>query len=413
MILINKKIIEKYVNKISSILILLIIITLPINQQFHFRPFPTVDGFIIDYLILKVSLPEILLLAFLLLNFWRILSSMKNFITSILNAVILVSFLSLTIYSIFISKYQSLSIYDNLIWFSVILCGYFIFKNPDLIKPDPFVKSLKFWIVLLFVLGVAQFVNQGSIFNNYRLTGEFPYSESNLFIKQRGNILTDFLPPMGIFSHANIFGAYILFLLVVLYLMKKDSLKYHFCALGIIILTGSIPVIISYILFFLFAKFQKLLSLKLIFLTLVLSFLPLFLESRNFTDNYSVFRRVYLLDISQNYFLSNPLSFIFGSGYFNYFSIIRGDLWDYEIIRFFQPPHNIFILILWNYGLLFLLLLVFLIFRNQNLLNKKSLHILFLIVFLGTFDHYLITNHQFRILYLFIPYSIFYKNDVK
>ena len=408
MILINKKIIEKYVNKISTILILLIIITFPINQQIHFRPFPTVDGFIIDYLILKVSLPEVLILCLFVLNSWRIFNSFTR-----IHFLIFFSFVFILILSIFSSKYKSLSIYENLIWLTVFVNGYLLYKKPELVDAVFLSKSIKIWIIILFVLGFAQFINQGSVFNNYRWTGEFPYSERNLFIKQRGNILTDFMPPMGIFSHANIFGAYILFLLVILNFLKKDAFKYHFCSLGIIILTGSIPVIIAYFSFIFFIRYYRFLNPKFIYILLFFSFLPIFLDSKYFSENFSIFRRVYLLDISENYFLNNPLNLVFGSGYYNYFSIIRGELWNYEIIRFFQPPHNIFILILWNYGLVFLILFIFLLVKTLKTLSKKYLQILFLIIFLGTFDHYLITNHQFRVLYLFIPYSIFYKNDVK
>lgn len=408
MILINKKLIEKYVNKISSILVLLIIITFPINQQIHFRPFPTVDGFIIDYLILKVSLPEVILLCFFILNIWRVFCGFNK-----VRILVFSFFFCILLLSVINSKYKSLAIYENLIWLVVFQNAYLIYRRPELVDAGFLGKSIKIWITILFVLGFSQFINQGSIFNNYRWTGEFPYSESNLFIKQRGNILTDFMPPMGIFSHANIFGAYILFLIVTLNFLKKDALQYHFCSLGIIILTGSIPVIIAYLLFLFFTKYYKLLNLKLIFIIAVISFLPMFLDSKDFSDNFSIFRRVYLLDISENYFIDNPTNLFFGSGYFNYFSIIRSELWDYEIIRFFQPPHNIFILALWNYGLLFLMLIIFIVLISRNFLNKKSLQFLFLIIFLGTFDHYLLTNHQFRVLYFFIPYSIFYKNDVK
>jgi len=424
MILINKNIIEKYVNKISSILISLIIATLPINQQIHFRPFPTVDGFIIDYLIFKVSLPEILILSFLLFNIWRIFSNFNRN-----NYIFLTIFLALILYSTYLSEYKSVAIYENLIWVSVVLSGVFIYRNPDLINQSILEKLIKFWLIVLFVLGLSQFFNQGSVFNNYRLTGEFPYSESNLFIKQRGNILRDFLPPMGIFSHANIFGAYILFLLVILYFFKKDSLKYHFCALWIIVLTGSLPVILSYFIFLtfklltlnlsLFKKYPILKRYKFLGFIIILTAFPLFsilpfvLNPFDFFENFSIFRRVYLFDISENYFIENPVNLFFGSGYYNYFSIIRKDLWNYEVIRFFQPPHNIFVLILWNYGLIFLIVLFLFVLNLKNYANEKTLIFLFLFIFLGSFDHYLTTNHQFRILYFIFPYSIFYKNDVK
>lgn len=408
-----KNLIETNVNKINHFLFLLIFIIFPINQQYHFRPFSSVEGFIIDYLIIKISVQEIIFIFIFILNFFAIF----RFFKSAKSIYIFLLFLVFVLVSILNSKYPYLALYDNLTWGLIIFCSLTFLRSSKVIKNEILVYSIKFWLIFLVTVGVFQFLNQGSIFNNYPITGEYPYSEDNLFIKQKNTLLTEFVPSMGIFSHANIFGAYFLFLLFILRCFNQDRIFFHILGVVVFLITGSLPVLISYIIWLFLIVFPKILNfnfLPLILFILIFAFilLPTFFDTKLIESNYSVFRRVYLLIISKEYFTYNPLGFLFGFGYMNYFSIVKNNLWDYEIIRFFQPPHNIFILTIWNYGFIFLSLVFYLVYKIYKSGNFETKIFLILVLILGSFDHYILTNHQFQILGIIIPYSLFLKNKV-
>jgi len=413
MILNLKELFETNVNKISNFLVLLILIIFPINQQFHVRPFSSVEGFIIDYLIIKISAQELVLSGIFLLNIFLIVKFFKD----LRKVLVLILFLLLGLLSVLNSKYIFLAVFDNIAWFLIVMCSIIFLIKPSVLKEETIVFSIKFWLITLSIIGFLQFLNQGSIFNNYHVTGEYPYSAENLFIKQKNTILTEYVPSMGIFSHSNIFGAYFLFLLFLLRGFKKDRVIFHILGVIVFFMAGSLPVVIAYLIWILTIVFPRILNLKLFGLIIFLNIFT-FVFSPNLIDlsftesNYSIFRRVYLLEISREYFINNPLKFFFGFGYMNYFSIVRNNLWDYEIIRFFQPPHNIFVFIIWNYGFIFLILVFYILYKVYILGSFEAKVFVILVLILGTFDHYIITNHQFQILGVLIPYSLFSKNKV-
>ena len=117
-----------------------------------------------------------------------------------------------------------------------------------------------------------------------------------------------------------------------------------------------------------------------------------------------------MFDISRNYFVDNPVGFLLGNGYYNYFSLVKEELYKYEIVRFFQPPHNFSLILIWQYG--FISLLYFLgifVLLYKKLSNKMKSLVIFL-VFISIFDHYLFTNHQIKIL-LFLIFMYSFKKD--
>jgi len=244
----NKKIIEKIVdikNQLNKFLILLLTALFPLNQQFHLRPFPSVDGLIIDYLILKISLPEILVMLLFIFNLRQLFEIFINIFKKPLSWV----FLGLVLGSILTSNYIALALYENLMLILLILLGIFFYSKKELINEEFLSFSLKFWLVFLIILGSLQFYAQSSIFNNYALTGEFPYSEDHYHVKQKNVFFEDMIPPYSIFSHSNIFGGYILFILIFLYYLKKDTIRYYILVLYGLILSGSVACLLGYLTF--------------------------------------------------------------------------------------------------------------------------------------------------------------------
>ena len=411
----NKKLIEKIVdikNQLSKYLISLIIITLPLNQQYHFRPFPSVDGFIIDYLILKVSIVEILIYGYFFLNIRQIINSVKSLFKY---KIFWISFICI-FFSIIQSKYLSLAIYENFTFIVFLFLAVFLIKNPENINKNLLAKSVKFWILALSLLGFLQFYSQSSVFNNYSFTGEFPYSDDYYHIKQKNIFLGEMIPPYAIFAHSNIFGAYLVLLCILLSSISMKNNLFYFLVGIDLLLIGSVACLIAFMTFFVLKMFSTSLIKKTLVGIFLISWGLYFLNSFDFEkyfSDYSVYRRLYMFDLSSNFFIDNPKVLFFGSGYYNYFSYVKGILYEYELVRFFQPPHFLLYFIIWQYGLIFLLIIFYLIFKNFRLLNKETLLFLAVLLVFSSFDHYLLTNHQLKVLIVFIlPYSLKSKNSI-
>jgi len=335
-----KKLIEQIVDRkdqLSKLLVTILIFLFPLNQQYHFRTFPSVDGHLIDYLILKVSVVELLLFALILINLKEVylilLSYLKNFY--------FLSFLILILNSTLLSKYIWVSLYENLILVSIFITGVYLYKNQRLLDPIHLKRSIIFWIIFLSILAFLQFTFQKSIFNNYFLTGEFPYTQDYYHIKQKSLFFENLIPPYGIFSHSNILGSYLIFLLIFLNLLKADKKVFYYVVLIDLILIGSSVCLLAFFIFIFInqIKSRYLLTTSLnVFVTLILA--GYFLYSYKYLDfnsDFSVYRRLYMFDLSSNLFIEDPKLLLFGSGYYNYFNYVKDFLYDYELVRFFNP----------------------------------------------------------------------------
>lgn len=403
--------------RVNSINFLLIItsILFPLNQQLHIRPFPSVEGFIIDYLITKISIPEILLIFISVLRLPEIAKEITKSLNLRISTVILLFFLTL---SSLRSDYLVLSLYESLIIMIIFLNA--VTLNTVLTKShlDIFIKSIKFWMILLSFLGVLQFYFQSSVLNSYALFGEFPYSEDYYHIKQKGFLFQYLIPPYSIFSHSNIFGGFILISIMVLGFFKKDSLIYHAITVTMLTIIGSLNIVVGYFFWIFLIKMKNFKVSKLLFFGFLCSvYFTLFLFSSNyqaFSDNSSVYRRLYMFDLSREIFWNRPGIFLFGSGYFNYFNVVKENLYDYEVVRFFQPTHNLFNFLIWQYGFIFVLFILFVFWNLFNKLNQSQIKFLVVILLASMFDHFFITNHQIKFyIFLFVPYSLMPENSIK
>ena len=405
--------IKKLNQKINELLLISISLLFPLNQQLHLKPFPNVDGFIIDYLITKISIPEILLVTLTIFNFKRLVNILK---TKNLQLPIL-GFVIFGIISTYLSKYPMLSIYENFILLILFLNIFLTASELDERKILIFTKAIKFWVITLSILGLFQFYFQSSVLNNYYLFGEFPYSEDYYHIKQKGFLFPYLIPPYSIFSHSNIFGGFILISIIVLGLFKKDSYLFHILTVGMLCIIGSLNILLCYFLWLFLIKLPKFKLNWIMFLLLPLSiYLTQFLLSFDYLyyqGNYSIYRRLYMFDLSRVEFVASPVNFILGSGYFNYFEVVKNNLYDYEVVRFFQPPHNLFNLLIWQYGVLFLIFLGWFLVRNFKRVNPELAKFLLVILVASMFDHFFLTNHQIKFfIFLVIPYSLNRQNSI-
>ena len=406
----------KYKDKINCLILLGLTVLFPLNQQLHVKPFPDVDGFIIDYLMLKISIPELLIILITIFQIRPILDSIKSE-RLVQYAALIFSLFSIV--SILFSRYQVVAIYENLIIVLLILNLLPFIRSPYL-NLNLFINSIKIWMVLLSILGFSQFWLQESILNSYALFGEFPYSEDYYHIKQKGFLFEDLIPPYAIFSHSNIFGGFILLSIMFLGVVKKDSIYFHLTSLLLFLIIGSLNILICYLIWIAFTKIpgiskKEISFAKIFFLLLTIYFLQLFMSLKyaEYSGNFSLFRRLYMFDLSFNSFIENPAN-LFISGYYNYFYIVKDQLYRYEVVRFFQPPHNLFNILIWQYGVLFLISLFMLLNYLFKRIPQDLVKLVSVVLIASMFDHFFITNHQLKFfVFLIIPYSLIAKNSIK
>lgn len=398
-----------FYEKIKYFNLILLIILFPVNQQLHIRPFPNVEGLIIDYLMLKISIPEVLLFTLTIFNLNWIIKSLKELSPSFKKYWYLLSILIFgSIVSVYKSNYLYLSIYENLIFILIVL-NLITIKNFQKINYTFLLsKSIKFWMVILLLLGSLQFYKQESVFDSYYLIGEFSYTSDNYHIKQDGLLIKNLIPAYGIFSHSNIYGAFFLICSMFLHLIKKNNIFFTLISIAGVTLSGSLNILLGLIIFFVFFYLKmnyRILVFYILFIFLTLNYMSL--SFKNYEEDLSVYRRVYMIHLSNNEFVKNPLETLIGFGYYNYFKNVSQELYYYEIIRFFQPPHNVFYLLIWNYGLIFVSCLVFLFIRFLKNVEFNFKIFFLVLIAISMFDHFLFTNHQLKmLLFLILPYSL-------
>lgn len=374
-----------------------------------------VRSVLIDYLIPTIWFQDILLI--LLLIFWFFDGGIKEIMSSKMYRFFII-FASVLLPSLSLAQRT-----DPAIYFYLRLILYFFFViyiycnlNPkrDIYK---IINLLSVSVILLGVLSLAQWINQGSVFNNYLFFGEQPYNSSTLNIAR-----TDFfgnlkIPVYGTFRHPNVFAGYLSFSLFLIfaamYLEKKNPLYKISFILGFLslILTFSQIAILSLLLAITFlvaikklGKRGVLLSMAGTFFLFVFGLVLPFLSRYEFAQtDPTYFRRINLLKSGYMMLENSP---VFGIGLNNYTVLLPKYLPLTQILIFNQPVHNIFVLIGVEAGIVSLIAVLYLLFYCLKSLLEygyglaAAYFVLLLQIFIvGSFDHYLFTIHQTQYLF--------------
>lgn len=394
---------------IHTFLFRALILLLPLNLGKHFiLDWNYVRGILVDYLIPTIYFQDILIVA--LLIFW-ILDVGKSGLKTAFNKNILASRALILLQLFFlISTVASVSIPASLIYFIrlvlyVIFTFYVIYNFNKTFYFENIVYLLAIGTVILSLMGLYQWYLQGSIFENYLFLGEQPYSASTKGVAIENVLGVAKIPSYGTFRHPNVFAGFLAIILLwfFAYIQYEPKLL--------------IPLILGvFALFFTFSKVAWLaFTLGLIFLLVknldrrtvlpvattvfivILSLsLPL-LKSDYFKINPSFYRRASLLDASYSITKEHLL---FGSGPNTNTLIIEKYSIPSKDLRFVQPVHNIFVLLISEVGIFTLILFLYLIY----LASEKKVSLLFFVtilqfIVLGSFDHYVFTMHQIQILF--------------
>lgn len=376
-----------------------ILFLLPINLGKHIVfNFSYVSGLLIDYLIPTVYVQDILVAIYVVLNI-KLVKQAKVppfFIWFLFSCV-----LSLIVSPLFL---LSLSVVTRL----VVYCLFMIVLSVQKPSLKEVMVPISIAVLLISILGIAQWLNQSSIFANYLYFGEQPYNLSTYGI----NIVNFFgsarVPPYSVFRHPNIFGGFLSILLVWLFTNIKQHKFYilAFCAgLTSLVLTMSFTAYASFIMGLafttlfkgFFTKHKTVFFLGILAVGLLFGFLKYVVTPQEYP---SVYRRIDLLTSSMRLVAGREMYGV-GPGLFTH--ALEPYINELSDGAFIQPVHNAFVLFLVEYGfiagLFFLAFILVKVSKSTNTLLLVSLLQFFL---LGSFDHYVLTIHQTQLLFWII-----------
>lgn len=364
------------INYMSMWLFYLIVFLIPSNLAKHF---PLASSYVgpnlVDYLIPAVYLTDILIVLLLIFKPVKLIPRP------------LVIFLLCLLPSVFFASSPIPAIYKWLKFLEFSLLSSWIYQY----KP-PIIKPLLAAVIFQSLLALGQWFHQGSLFH-YWFFGEQPYSTStpglDKIIWFDGSLK---LPPLGTTPHPNVLAG---FLVVGLSVLQGLSLKNFKVSPYWIKFTTALSTISLFLTFSLSAWLAFLIQKKWLFI-ISITFLLLFSQNLSFLAPESSFsRRSELAKISLKMWQSHPLT---GVGLNNF--TVAMDQYGYipASTRFLQPVHNIYLLILSETGLIGLFGFLYLIFSN------KKVQPFWIILFLGLFDHYLLTLQTGMLLFFLTIY---------
>ena len=402
----------------TKVIFYILAMCLPINLGLHFiLPSSYVGGLLVDYLIPTVFVQDIL--AALLCVLWiiedkaEVYSAFKTKRALYLILLSYVLFLSTLLATRFVPSF-----YLFLRWLIYAFVGLYVHKNFNRDTDTKFMsKILSYWLLFLGLLALGQYVTQGSVFNNYLVLGEQPYSAATPLIARESIFGVSRVPAYGIFRHPNIFGGFLAVSLVwVLNAHRKKFINTKlfftsfFSGLLGLVLTFSFFSWVATLLgvFLLLAEKTKRFKSSIIFIFIVASFCGLVINKIPFPEylleNPSISKRIDLLNAG--YRATSTRNYIFGTGINSSTVLIEKFLEPNGFLRFVQPPHNVFILLASEIGIVGLALFL-LIFAKALIHSRQKNFFIFVtllqILFLSSFDHYFVTIHQtFLLLWLTI-----------
>lgn len=402
--------------KISKILLFLLLCLLPTQLGKHFWfEWSMVLGIRIDYLSPTLYLVDLIWIGLCL---FKSLSSNKVFKVNNLfnfnNLLILV----FVIINILVAQNRWIAIYKwvrvgQLVWF-----GYYVFRNRNLVE-KMMAKVIPIWIGVEGLLAIGQIAKGGSLNGFWWWLGERSFDFNTIGIAQMSVANNGIVRAYGTFSHPNSLAGFLLVSLV-LWVKFKDNLSSYkvfkvinsnmlwwgVTWLGImgIILTGSRTIwFLSFMamIWLLWGNFRNIKNKGIIlFLVILMLFGVYKMIDYNYPiksflggwDENGLLKRGQLNMAAVGMVKKSPL---FGVG-MNNFLVNLPDYQKNNQIFWFQPVHNIGLLLMTEIGLLGTIILVWSIISKKIIkINDKIMLLILGVIFLsGMVDHYWFTLPQ-------------------
>ncbi len=421
---------SEILNKIQKFLLSLLIVCLPFQINTLIYQSDWGGGIFNPYTSINLTFTEVLLylvtIFFLISSYLekkKITYGEKSFflVLLIIISTFLLSLLNSDFNDAKLKLLLSIKLFDILIFYILIVNKILAIKE--------LITVLVFSMGFQAIIGILQFSLQSDL--NLTFLGENILNKFNPQVAKFYYQETAILRSYGTFPHPNIFGAYLLISILLLLVIWKELKIYKkypllFLILTAILLTFSRSTILASLisLFVLLYWYLNELKIKnrlrfLIIFGLLLSqilFLWTYRILSTFTDN-SISERLEGYKDAISIFLKYPtgVGFNLSTQYLDISTLKNYLPWEY------QPPHNIYLLILAETGFIGSLVFIFSVFfviHKITLKRKKLLDTsqtinwrIFLCIFLSLliisfFDHYLITLEQGRYLSV-ICYAIF------
>lgn len=375
----------------SYLLSVLLVFLLPTQLGQHFWPsYAFTNGLPVDYLSPTLFLTDVLLIGLFLKNITQLLKLNKKYLVVIT--------LGIAINTLFaVNKIETL-----IFWGRLILLGNWVLVLNSF-SPKQFQTLLKVLgssLVYVFVLAVLQFINQSSLQGIWYWLGERKLDVGSLqtaAIKINGQLI---FRPYSTFSHPNSMAGYVLLVLVLV-----SSPVVYVTGIATLILSlsrnafGAVAFLIAA------PRISRKLARTLVYLFVVSSALVLYFRPVNFGQ--SIDRRVGLQHQATILLQNHP---IFGVGWNNFISEAAKLPLSEQLGSWLQPVHNIFWLITTETGVVGMIVVIFLIYKLEQILVKQDLKLelpLWIILITGSWDHYWLTLPQNRLLVAFYLGLIF------
>lgn len=352
-------------------LISLLSFLLPYQLSLHFNIFQsTVYGFKIDYLIPTLYLTDISVMAIIAIWLYGCRFRFKK--KYMVYGIWYIGFVFLNILN---STYYIPAIYKWVKVTEMLLLGVVLINTKKFDIFQNFVKPLSYSVFIVSLLGIAQYLNDGSIGGVFYILGERLYQTGDPNIAPY---------PYSTFSHPNSFAGFLLvFGIFLLQFKKKFNIKYFWALFFLVgtnlILTNSLNIYITASLLILLKLFKNNFN-NLIFI--------------DFSQRF-VTHRLELIEASWKMIKSN---FWFGVGLNNFIPNLVKVSNTFVNAWELQPVHNIFLLVFSETGIIGLLSFGYLLLAG---LTTNSLPLI-AVLFSGLSDHYWLTLQQNMLLFVYV-----------
>lgn len=301
-------------------------------------------------------------------------------------------YLAFALYNIHNSLFIIPALYRWLKITTLILLGLVIINHKKYKFFEYFVKPLSYSIFMACILGILQFINNGSIGGLFYLFGERSFRFSTPGIAPY---------PYSFFPHPNAFAGFLLvFGIFVLQYKNRFNKKYFWTLVGIIvinlILTNSLNVYLTVTILLVFVYARK----KLIF-----TFLPILPAKLDLSSDFLprfVSHRIELINTSIQMIKDN---FWFGVGLNNFIPNLAKYSKTFLNAWELQPVHNIFLLVFSELGIFGFIVFCFILLLSLSAINYS----LFAVIITGLSDHYWLTLQQNMLLFTMVIVTSFKK----
>lgn len=404
---------------LEKTLFFLTILFLPTQLGKHFWPdFSFIYSLRIDYLSPTIYFWDLLMLALIGIKILNAYLNKQKLRANNLYVFLFLFFLLSQAVSIINAVNPEATLYRLKEYFITGLLGLYLASADFLKIKNALFLGLALSIVLTCFLAITQFLLGHSL--DLWLFGERSFSVTTPLIARFNFYEEVFLRPYATFPHPNMLAAFLVIILPLLNYglsskLKTFKLTNTFLSAVTIFITFSRPglLLICLQIILMFKKFWKLL---LILGVLIAPLVFVRLSSIFTFDTLAVLRRRELSEYALVLFQQYP---VFGVGLNNFINILASDHILVGTSRFLQPVHNIFLYTLAETGLvgltgllLFLGVSLLLNLKSKESLSKILLGNLFMVIFLGLFDHYFLTLPQGqRLLFLILGLSFCNKGN--